>query len=760
MKEKKMEKLNNELSDDDFERMLQECLDEAIDTEDFLDETDNLDDDTDAKRLDDAVKQFKENAQQKKCKVGERVSPIALSVRILGDHDKRCYRNGSATVRIATTDDVLPDPERFKCYVYTEDYYPMCSSSVNCNVHRDDNELTYEMSCSHIWLPGRYMLIVSDSNDDYASVRMDFEIDGDLDTHYEKASYAQLGSVDDLLAFSVSRAESWHQLAALPGIVQMRRKILDYRRFSFYNEYRKEMEAEPIDVNCNFLFCTRNGDITEEVIENFRIQMGIKHALEYIDCSMLYDATCNNPYEHLYELLSSLSGKVACLTHLGTLLSTGGKTIVKRILDTVKGSDPHDLLWLCGTRQEIDTLLEQFPSMKDFFTCDSWIEQEPYTGFELIQAFFSQLEKEHLQPSGEVMDLVSKTIIKGAEQGILSDWSLSDIRRMIAEKIRPGYVRRSMEKMGKEEIPLLELEDIDTSLFAPASETFEQCISELKEMVGLDEVKQSIITMANNTRFYTKRRRQGLHNSGHVAYHCIFTGNPGTGKTTVARQLGRIYHSLGLLSRGEVIAVDRTRLVGRYIGETEENMKAVLEEARGNVLFIDEAYNLYDGAGDRKDFGARVIDSLLTVLSQPDPDMLIVFAGYEKEMDAMLNTNPGLTGRFPYKYRFADYTADQLMEIALRLLRRDDYVLSDEAASVLRDSVVQTLSLRTPNFGNARWMEQFVRNGIIPAMADRLAISGSDDYQHIEAADIRKAYEKFNPMATELKPRRKVGFSL
>ena len=90
-------------------------------------------------------------------------------------------------------------------------------------------------------------------------------------------------------------------------------------------------------------------------------------------------------------------------------------------------------------------------------------------------------------------------------------------------------------------------------------------------------------------------------------------------------------------------------------------MKAVLEEARGNVLFIDEAYNLYDGSGDRKDFGARVLDSLLTVLSQPNPDMLIVFAGYEKEMDAMLNTNPGLTGRFPYKYRFADYNADQLM---------------------------------------------------------------------------------------------------
>ena len=330
---------------------------------------------------------------------------------------------------------------------------------------------------------------------------------------------------------------------------------------------------------------------------------------------------------------------------------------------------------------------------------------------------------------------------------------------MIADDIRPRYVRRAIEMMG-EEIPFLELEDIDTSLLVPTSDTFDRCLNDLKEMVGLDEVKQGIITMANNTRFYTKRRRQGLHNSCNVAYHCIFTGNPGTGKTTVARQLGRLYHSLGLLSRGEVIAVDRTRLVGRYIGETEENMKAVLEEARGNVLFIDEAYNLYDGSGDRKDFGARVLDSLLTVLSQPNPDMLIVFAGYEKEMDAMLNTNPGLIGRFPYKYRFADYNADQLMEIAFRLLRRDDYILSDEATSLLRDSVIQTLSQRTPNFGNARWMEQYIRNGIIPAMADRLATSGSDDYQHIEASDVQKAYEKFNPMATELKPRRKVGFGL
>ena len=161
-------------------------------------------------------------------------------------------------------------------------------------------------------------------------------------------------------------------------------------------------------------------------------------------------------------------------------------------------------------------------------------------------------------------------------------------------------------------------------------------------------------------------------------------------------------------------------------------MKVILEEAKGNVLFIDEAYNLNTGSDDRKDFGFRVLDSLLTVLTQPNPDMLIIFAGYEKEMDDMLNSNPGLQGRFPYRYQFDDYSAEQLMEIALKIFERDEYILSDEALAVMRDDIALTLSMKRPNFANARWVEQFVNNGIIPAMADRIYASGSTDLQHIE----------------------------
>jgi SpoVK/Ycf46/Vps4 family AAA+-type ATPase len=281
-------------------------------------------------------------------------------------------------------------------------------------------------------------------------------------------------------------------------------------------------------------------------------------------------------------------------------------------------------------------------------------------------------------------------------------------------------------------------------------------------MVGLDNIKRDITTMANRTKFYMERRRMGLPTSDKAVFHAIFTGNPGTGKTTVARMLGKIYHSLGLLSRGNVIAVDRTRIVGRYIGETEENMKAILHEAQGNVLFVDEAYTLYN-KNDEKDFGRHALEALLDVLARHNPDMLIIFAGYQDEMDRLMSMNPGLVGRFPYKFLFKDYTTDELMQIAQSLLAADDYQLSDDAARQLAEAIRATQAQHSKHFGNARWVHQFVHNGIIPALANRLATTTHpftrEVYQRIEADDVQRAYELFNPKTIELKPHRQVGFS-
>ena len=248
------------------------------------------------------------------------------------------------------------------------------------------------------------------------------------------------------------------------------------------------------------------------------------------------------------------------------------------------------------------------------------------------------------------------------------------------------------------------------------------------------------------------RRQAGLKNANIMPNHFIFTGNPGTGKTTVAKMLGKVFHSIGILSRGDVVVTERSKLVGRYIGETERNVNEVLRRAQGNVLFIDEAYTLYDGANDRKDFGMRVIEALLTVLAQPDPDMVVILAGYEKEMNEMLKTNPGMEGRFPHKFNFPDYNACELNQIALNLLEKCDYSLDNEAKSALYAEIEATVARKDHYFSNARWINNFVENGIISSVADRLAKQYStndsvvkiDDLCTIRATDIRNAAKSFS----------------
>ena len=760
--EKDLVTLENEQCDDEFDKLFQEFL-ESDDASDGEASDEDLTDDYDDNDADDTPIDWEQLVLSRKEQLEQRLveqegyPPYALSVCVLEDFDKSHFTDGPVSVHITADDETLPKTDRFRCDIFTADYFPMCSSRGNCEVQRSDNELTYQIACPRLWLPGKYLLYVRDNNQ--MLVKLGFQLDENLKTTYGELQYCDMCGKEDIILDAVVTDSNYWQLAMKPGMRQFRQKIFDCRHLDIYNTARKEMDGLTIGSNRNLLICTHNKDLTVLDLRDFKAQVAVENGFEHVDCSLLYDPACNNPYEHLNELFLTLSNQVLCLTNLGALLGTGGKVVVKRLLEQVRRFDGKVLLWLCGSRQEIEAIFDQFPSARAFFCKDSWIEQEPYTAFELAQTFFTEIVKEHMNPCMDIKDAIARTILKGYAEGALANWALSDIRKVILDDIRPRYTHRILCESDLEDLPLLYSEDVDLSRFTAGSETFDDCMRELDRMVGLDSVKQSILTMANSTRFFLERRHRGLPTSGNIAYHAIFTGNPGTGKTTVAKMLGRMYHSLGLLSKGEVMVVDRTRLVGRFIGETEENMKTVLEEARGNVLFIDEAYNLYDGSGDRKDFGARVIDSLLTVLSQPDPDMLVIFAGYEKEMDAMLNTNPGLMGRFPYKYKFLDYDANQLMEIACRLLRRDAYILSAEAMTLLQESITQTYNNRTKNFGNARWVEQFVNNGILPAMANRLIATHSDDYQHIEASDIRKAYEKFNPKATELKPRRKVGFS-
>ena len=694
--------------------------------------------------------------------ITKNLKDIRLIKLSLSTSNSTAYTDGSMAVNIQLRKGALIKEGRFSCYVYTEDYSPMCNSDATYKFDREaSNKASIIMLSFRIWLPGNYFLLVRDKTNG-SLFRIDFEISKLMNIMQRPLVMRPICSIDDILTTSVENAESnWDILSTTPGAFELRRYALECRRLKIYNEFRKGLNGRELKVSSNLLIYTTNRDWNAEILQSLQKIAVPGYYYTQVDCNTLYNAALQNPFEPLNEKLNNTTNQVFCLTSPGALLNTGGKVVVRQIVEKICEDKEKYKLWLCGGKQEIESVLDVYPSLKDLFLRGNVLSQQPYSGFELVQAFIKELYDEHLDPSETTMDALAKAILQHHEQGCFSTWSLSSIRRFIAEEVSPRYLRRAIDAVmsEKQSLPELPIEDIPFNLLPNSTSEFEDSIKELNEMVGLDDVKKSITTMANQSRFFIERKKAGLRTSNVAAQHAIFTGNPGTGKTTVARMLGKIYHSIGLLSKGDVICADRTRLVGRYIGETEENMKAVLEEARGNVLFIDEAYNLYEGTADRKDYGAKVIDSLLTVLSQPNPDMVIIFAGYEKEMDAMLNSNPGLMGRFPYKYRFSDYDADQLIEIALHLLAKDDYILSDEAQAVLRQKIGDTLSQRTKNFGNARWVEQFIRNGIIPAMANRVTLDTVKDYQHILPSDIEEGYKKYNPRMTELVPRRQVGFN-
>ena len=684
------------------------------------------------------------------------ISSISLT---LSAKNLSIYTDGSVTVNIKAKSGSYIKKDRFSCFIYTDDYYPICNSDESGKqLPINGGCIDIEIQSHKIWLPGDYILFVLDETTK-SQLRIDFSLDDRLRVICGEPKECNSGSLDYVLTSCVENSDaSWDVVATAPGAAQLRRYVLECNQFKNYNKLRKQLNVKELKCNRNLLIYTYNQDLSVQTLEMFKKLCVFGTYFTHIDCSSLNNVSSVSQTLALDEKFKG-TNHVYCLTNLSSLLASDGKMVVKKVEERMQDEKGLCTLWLCGSRQEIDSVMEVYPLLREFFLSSNKLEQQPYTGFEIVQAFISEFEKVDLMPTDEVKDGLSRAILKCQEDGSIGTWSLSSIHHFIVQDVLPRYVKRAINDIVSEDISPLTMEDIDLSLLPHTTSAFEDSIKELDRMVGLDDIKQSIITMANQARFCLERRRAGFPTSDDTPRHAIFTGNPGTGKTTVAKMIGRIYHSLGVLSKGEVICADRTRLVGRYVGETENNMKIVLAEAHGNVLFIDEAYNLYDGADDRQDYGNHVLDSLLTVLAQPNPDMVIILAGYEKEMDAMLNSNPGLSGRFTYKYRFNDYNAEQLMEIACNLFNRDQYVLTDEAKDMLTETISETVSQRTKNFGNARWVEQFVKNGIIPAMADRVIHATTKDYQHILVSDVVEGYKRFNPNVIELKPRRKVGFS-
>ncbi|WP_199434146.1 right-handed parallel beta-helix repeat-containing protein [Qaidamihabitans albus] len=230
-------------------------------------------------------------------------------------------------------------------------------------------------------------------------------------------------------------------------------------------------------------------------------------------------------------------------------------------------------------------------------------------------------------------------------------------------------------------------------------ERMEQLLSELDDMIGLDSVKNEVRALIDEIQVNEWRRGEGL-SVGTTSHHLVFTGAPGTGKTTVARIYGGLLKALGILPHGQFKEVARRDLVGQYIGHTAEKAASAFEQARGGVLFIDEAYTLSRSSGSGADFGQEAIDTLVKLMEDHRAEVAVIVAGYTSEIHEFLDANPGLASRFGKTMEFENYSADELVRISEHLAAGDDYTLDGDVGATLREWFVQLD--RDENFGNAR----------------------------------------------------------
>ncbi len=249
-----------------------------------------------------------------------------------------------------------------------------------------------------------------------------------------------------------------------------------------------------------------------------------------------------------------------------------------------------------------------------------------------------------------------------------------------------------------------------TSPDAP-QETLEDVMKNLDELIGLAGVKQKIKEHIKYIDFLKLRKEKGFKENERISLHSVFTGNPGTGKTTVVNLLGKIYNKMGLLSKGHVLEVDRADMVAPFIGQTAPKVKKLIDDARGGILFIDEAYSLAREGDDEKDFGKEVIEILMKEMSDGPGDIAIMAAGYPKEMEHFLDSNPGMKSRFSYYFHFDDYLPDELMAIAELIAVKRDVRLSSAAREFMMKVLTEAYRNRDRTFGNARYALSLVDEG-------------------------------------------------
>lgn len=515
----------------------------------------------------------------------------------------------------------------------------------------------------------------------------------------------------------------------------------------------------------NYLIESRNDNESNYMIELFCNFISNTRSCETFDCREKVETYIQEKKDTNWII--SLEDKVdlILLKNANSLLQNGGEYYMSKIISILR-SRKGNFVIACN-EGESEQFFDAYPVLRTFIPESHRVSMINYSTSAIAYEINDLTVENGLIMTESAYSKLADILLEANKKGLLVGWDKERIKNYVYDTLVPNYLKRKLaEKLNEKDTVsgYIEAADISIDTFDDKKGSFEDAMTDLNEMIGLGKVKRNLEAVMNTLRLFQIRKNMGLSSTCDMSYHMLFTGNPGTGKTTVAKLIGKIFKSLGLLSKGEVIVADRGRMVGQWIGETERKMRELLVQAQGNVLFIDEAYALSNTFGsDRRDFGYRVLECLMPIMASDNPNMLIIMAGYPKEMDKMMEINSGLKGRFPNKFNFEDYTAEELIMIGTNLLKKNDFQLSPEAEQRFCAIVKEVVKAKDRNFSNARWVEQFIRNGIYPAMAQRIVcqhqLMDREFYRTVELNDIETAYLNEKDKDNIMPKRSPIGYS-